>query len=780
MEKLKKNERKQSFTARIRTSANCLMLPANWKEFGNSRSLIEKIKEVNCDKDISSVIEKIRIDNEEQKASTNVQDVDSLMKGSNFKKNFKKQKFADRRVMLPANWKKFDNVALMENIRKVNIDKDISSMIKKIRNNKVEQKLSTNDRRVMLPANWKELESSGGDLCAKIQEVNSGKEMSVIVAKLRSKLITEKMAKKMKVKMFNSKSSSKFTELFARLESKKGGNFKKTSKADGIQLPAEWKNLGLSDILAEKLKAQNPDMDIPSELLNNLTRGKLGNSGVERKKSSSSVKLPVNWMKSSGSWTEILEGLDLEAEAKSKILENRMKSAYENEKRDKHCRPLKEKRIKKSLRRPERTSSGIKLPHNWKKLTDKDLAETIRKEGLGSEDKQRLIANFERSQASQRHGGSNKLREKHSKKKPKNSSSKPSGSCRSRIHQKKITHNIHKNVRREKKVVKKYSPTFSTILVITEEEKAKLLKPYELGWRRECRVGLTGARLTPEGNFIDEKIRIDIYYWPPSPFSQLEELPAHCKNKELRSFGARRIKNVEEMKEYLAEQSKKRPSKLGLKNFSFKKKILNLGKFESKFFSDEAKMNLEKRRQAKAAEVNEASCHLETFVGNQTDSFGVISDLDDEDNLSAPHGENAEVLQPLSSQGVGETTNHHVDEHPEQDLQEKENVDPIKNDKRKKGQSKMKENMRKLNIRTSKFSQNVGLKQDRPVGKALKLFCSTYSLEMSSLQFWCGKTKLCGDEKVEELEEMIIRVTEGSECYQGDEENDFEMRITCS
>ena len=178
--------------------------------------------------------------------------------------------------------------------------------------------------------------------------------------------------------------------------------------------------------------------------------------------------------------------------------------------------------------------------------------------------------------------------------------------------------------------------------------------------------------------------------------------------------------------------------------------------------------------------MNEASCHLETFVGNQTDSFGVISDLDDEDNLSAPHGENAEVLQPLSSQGVGETTNHHVDEHPEQDLQEKENVDPIKNDKRKKGQSKMKENMRKLNIRTSKFSQNVGLKQDRPVGKALKLFCSTYSLEMSSLQFWCGKTMLCGEEKLEDLEEMIIRVTEGPVCSQGDEENDFEMSMTCS
>ena len=233
-------------------------------------------------------------------------------------------------------------------------------------------------------------------------------------------------------------------------------------------------------------------------------------------------------------------------------------------------------------------------------------------------------------------------------------------------------------------------------------------------------------------------------------------------------------------REYLAGENKKGLTKLTLENFSFKKKLLNLGKFESVHYTDEAKMYLEKRRQAKAAEVNEANCHLETFLGNQTDSFRENSDLDDDDNLSSPHGENAEVLQPLPSQVGGETTNNHVDGNPEQDLQGKENVDPIINDKRKKVQSKMKENMRKLIIRTSKFSQNVGLKQDRPVGKALKLFCSTYSLEMSSLQFWCGKTKLCGDEKVEELEETIIRVTEGSECYQGDEENEFEMRISCS
>ena len=106
-------------------------------------------------------------------------------------------------------------------------------------------------------------------------------------------------------------------------------------------------------------------------------------------------------------------------------------------------------------------------------------------------------------------------------------------------------------------------------------------------------------------------------------------------------------------------------------------------------------------------------------------------------------------------------------------------MNPDDNENCKKAQSKIKENMKKLTIRSSKYSQNVGVKKDMPVRKALNLFCSTHLLEMSSLQFWFGKTKLCGDEKVEDLEEMIIKVNEGPACDQGDEENDFEMKITC-
>ena len=56
---------------------------------------------------------------------------------------------------------------------------------------------------------------------------------------------------------------------------------------------------------------------------------------------------------------------------------------------------------------------------------------------------------------------------------------------------------------------KKKSNEFSTVLNISEEEKARLLEPAQFGWRRECAVGVTGARLTPEGTLVKERIRID-------------------------------------------------------------------------------------------------------------------------------------------------------------------------------------------------------------------------------------------------------------------------------
>jgi len=822
VKRLRVNEKKQGSTVHLRTAPNRVMLPANWKELENSGVLIDKIREVNSDKDVSSVIKELRFYEKEQNVTPHVQTADDrVILPANWKEIDNTSALLDQirevnphkdvsylkgklgtggmnrpessrgvvrgnHVMLPDNWEELRNSGtLIDKIKEVNPDQDVSSVIEKL-NKKQKSTIQARsvDRRVILPANWKELENSG-DLLDRIREVNSDKEMSAVIEQLRSKAIAEKeLARKMKAKVTKSKSSRKYTELVARLERKKD-TFQKNSKpanqlssSAGIQLPQDWETLGMSDSLAEKLKAQNPDMEIPSELLNNLTKGKIGKLEVKRNKNSHSVQLPVNWWTSSGSWEEKFERLDLDPERRSKLLANLKKSEYEYAKRTRYCRPNKVKRVRRSLRkrRPEPKRSGIKLPPNWKQLTKKDLAESISKEGLGPEDRHRLVANLERQERSLGQGScESKFRERGSKKKLKKSSSKALGSFKKEIHQKKTRH----VQRKEKKVKKKFKPTFSIIASPSEEEKVKLLKPHELGWRRECRVGVTGARLTPEGNFINEKLRVDIYYWPPSPFSRLEELPQNCKNKELRSYGARRMKNVKEMEEYLAD-GKNKSAKLTLENFSFKKKILNLGKFEYVWKTDEAEKNLLSRKQEKAitaeeikvAEAeNETDCKSDRFVGNQQDLFGDIADLDDEDNLtkdSSHQGQVAGVDKHLPSGAAVENTNIHVELNQEHSSHGEENVDPENSNTCKKVQSK-KENRKKLTICNSKVSLNVSVKQDRPVKKALSMFCSQYLLKMSSLQFWCGKTRLSGEEKVKNLEEMIIRVTL--------EENDWDENL---
>jgi len=354
------------------------------------------------------------------------------------------------------------------------------------------------------------------------------------------------------------------------------------------------------------------------------------------------------------------------------------------------------------------------------------------------------------------------------------SSLKGSSSFKKEIHQKKTRH-----VQRKEKKVRKIIN--SIIVSPSEEEKVKLLEPHELGWRRECRVGVTGARLTPEGNFINERLRVDIYYWPPSPFSRLEELPSNCYNKELRSFGARRIKNEKEMKEYLAN-GKNNPTKLTLENFSFQKRILNLGKFEYVWKTEQAEKKLLSRKQeqaktAKEIKIAEAEdmtdCNSERFVGNQQDLLGDTSDLNDEDNLikdCSLQGQAAGAGKHLPSGAVVDNTNIHVEINQEHNSHGEGQAGPENTNMCKKMQSK-KDNRKKLTIRTSNNSLNVSVKQDRPVKKALSMFCSQYLLEMSSLQFWCGKTRLSGEEKVKNLKELIIRVTKAPACSREKKEN---------
>merc|ERR1719206_863371 len=115
---------------------SCVMLPANWKEIDNSRVLIDRIKEVNVDKDISSVVEKLR--NFKEQYSSTKEFSSMVEKPRNFKEGQKSStnlQAMDSRVMLPANWRDIDNSrVLCDRIKEVNVDKDISSVVEKLKN----------------------------------------------------------------------------------------------------------------------------------------------------------------------------------------------------------------------------------------------------------------------------------------------------------------------------------------------------------------------------------------------------------------------------------------------------------------------------------------------------------------------------------------------------------------------------------------------------------------------------------------------------------------------
>merc|ERR1719233_1363323 len=100
VKRLRMNQKTQDSSFHVRTAPNRVMLPANWKELDNPRALVDKIREVNFDKDVSSsLIEKIRTCEKDQNVSTHVET-------------------ADDRVMLPANWKELSSSgALIDKIR---------------------------------------------------------------------------------------------------------------------------------------------------------------------------------------------------------------------------------------------------------------------------------------------------------------------------------------------------------------------------------------------------------------------------------------------------------------------------------------------------------------------------------------------------------------------------------------------------------------------------------------------------------------------------------------
>ena len=101
--------------------------------------------------------------------------------------------------------------------------------------------------------------------------------------------------------------------------------------------------------------------------------------------------------------------------------------------------------------------------------------------------------------------------------------------------------------------------------------------PSQYGFKRNATLSERGSTLDELGNLVEGKQRIDIYYYPPV---------------------GKRLRSPKEVEEYL---SKHQPAgSLSMKNFSFKREILDLGEFET---VSQAKSSRKKGHSNKAAEI---------------------------------------------------------------------------------------------------------------------------------------------------------------------------------
>jgi len=277
--------------------------------------------------------------------------------------------------------------------------------------------------------------------------------------------------------------------------------------------------------------------------------------------------------------------------------------------------------------------------------------------------------------------------------------------------------------------------------------------------------------LTPEGRLIKEKTRIDVYYWPPSSISKTPILPPTL-SAGLKKLGARRIKNMQELKMFLENKDLGRKSGLSIENFSFKTKILDLGEFE---FIRHTNHSKDRGNEVKLDE-REVKKQRNQLIETQKDLFGDISDLDDEeientDNIGTKVQVNkilaAEVKENLAAEtqdveaetGVKEniTTENEVKENlvAETGMLSNNTVD-VSNITAKDGERRL-----KIVIQSFELQQSLtcSVKPRKTIGKALEAFSTKCKLEMEKMQFWCGGRRLAGVEIAASLEEELISVT---------------------
>eukprot|EP00092_Neocalanus_flemingeri_P037939 GFUD01041296.1.p1 GENE.GFUD01041296.1~~GFUD01041296.1.p1 ORF type:complete len:621 (+),score=186.18 GFUD01041296.1:2277-4139(+) len=603
----------------------------------------------------------------------------------------------------------------------------------------------------------------------------------------------------------------RLNRILANLEKDSQIQAKTSDPKAPIRLPLNWEQT-TSQLLAEDIRKLNLNPNTMSRLLENLEKPEQPTLGAQYSKrkdkpdtsSFKPVRLPLNW--------ENCSSEDLGEALKKKSFNSHIFKVLENLKRsNQDSNHSKSKERSSHGRDHARKSAGglegnlkkvgerqpFQLPLSWQnvsaeQLVSKLLSKQNEMDGEHSKKLQEVIDKLKIKDGDNKRG-----REDHIKKKDEHMKHSKN-TQKSKRHGDKIRrHNKHHGDGQKKRDDKKNkvksneknsSRKYCAVLQISAEEKKRLLEPFQFGWRRECTFGLTRARLTPEGGFIKEKTRIDVYYWPPSSISRTPILPADKLNAELKKLGARRIKRIQEMKIYLENNDVERKTGLTIENFSFKAKVLDLGEFEFVRHTDRWKDKVQ------LYELNEPKNDDQSsqVVLSPEDLFGELSDLDDDENESPDvgtsqleDGDNTEKPEKDAS------TPKAVDniEKPEKDTSKPEDRD--NNERSEKDTSKpkdvngenseipeLKENLAaesgtvagntvkrekrvKLVIKSSELQQSLtcSVKPRRTITKALEAFSTKCEVGRSRLQFCCAGRKLSGGEMASSLEDGVVSVT---------------------
>eukprot|EP00092_Neocalanus_flemingeri_P037938 GFUD01041295.1.p1 GENE.GFUD01041295.1~~GFUD01041295.1.p1 ORF type:complete len:584 (-),score=175.97 GFUD01041295.1:36-1745(-) len=562
-----------------------------------------------------------------------------------------------------------------------------------------------------------------------------------------------------------------------------------------------------------------------SRLLENLEKPEQSTLGVQYSKrkdksDTSSGRLPLNWENcSSEDLGEALKKKSFNSHI-FKVLEN-LKRSNQGPNQDSNHSKSKERsshgraHARKSAGDREgnlkkvRESQPFQLPLSWQNVSAEQLASKLlsKQNEMDGEHSKKLQEVIDKLKI--KDGDNKRGREDHIKKKEEHIKHSKNTQKSIRHGDKIRRHNKHHGDGQKKRDDKKNkvksneknsSRKYCAVLHVSAEEKKRLLEPFQFGWRRECTFGLTRARLTPEGGFIKEKTRIDVYYWPPSSISRTPILPADKLNAELKKLGARRIKRIQEMKIYLENNDVERKTGLTIENFSFKAKVLDLGEFEFVRHTDRWKDKVQ------LYELNEPKNDDQSsqVVLSSEDLFGELSDLDDDGNESPDVGTSQledgddtekpekDAITPKAVDNIEKlekdaSTPKAVDniEKLEKDtskLEDRGNNERSEKDVDGDGENseipELKENLLaesgtvagitakrekrvKLVIKSSELQQSLtcSVKPRRTIRKALEAFSTKCEVGMSRLQFFCAGRKLSGGEIASSLEDGVVSVT---------------------